>query len=247
MLEGDDIRASKFAPATLRHATEADDNAYDLGMLIPRNNNPPVYLITINDRHCVLQDYKCSSGEAERFAGTFRQAIHRLPRTALDVLNTDWARANGPRVWLPRRPGAWGGRGWAASRKAGQEFLFVAQIVTAIPSEHLQTFVAHECGHALCCMVGEPAHAAAQDFVRVEWLNWQLMRAWGFDQPAAELWAYRNVDGRGDEPQILDAPLDEEEARQKRDGQRQRLLEKLVDTSIPDQLRTWLPEQVDGE
>jgi hypothetical protein len=119
--------------------------------------------------------------------------------------------------------------------------LFVAQIVVAMPSEHLQTFVAHECGHALCCMVGEPAHAAARDYPRVEWLNWQLMEAWGFDQPAAELWAYRNVDMCGEEPRIRNEPLDEEETRWKRDSQRERLIERLDDKSIPEQLRPWLP------
>jgi hypothetical protein len=209
-------------------------------MLIRRNQVPEVELLVINGQSRMLRNYKCAAEEAERFAATFRDSIDRLPASARDIILRHWEGGGGPRVWLSRIRGVWPGRGWAATKSHGQEMLFFVQIITVIPQEYLETFVAHECGHILCCAVGEPTHLAGREMRRCEWLNWQLMAAWGFDQPAAELWAYRFVDTSGDAPLIRDLPLDVDATRHRIEEDRRRLEGGVPDKSLPAELRQWL-------
>ena len=76
------------------------------------------------------------------------------------------------------------------------------------------------------------------DPIRREWIVWQLMEKWGFDQIGAEAWMDQNFD---------EASLDfhenpknwEESLRKVREGH-ELLVNQLSDQSIPSELNTWL-------
>jgi hypothetical protein len=203
----------------------------------------PVNLLVIGNRQIELADFECTCDQAVCFAQTFRDTLDRLPESAASALLEYWARwPDSPRVSLRASPRSWGGRGWAASTDNGRSIYVAASIAIGIPEEYLQTYIAHECGHALCIAVDEPTHSLGPS-IRAEWLNWLLMEAWEFDQEAAELWTYRWVDESHEVPVIRNEPLDEAVQQQRLRDQRQRLLERLQDKSIPRELRPWIEER----
>jgi hypothetical protein len=205
------------------------------------NNPPTVELLMVGDRQVPLKGYLCSPEDAKRFAAAFRRAFGRLPESARNTLLEYWARnAPAPEVLLPPGPAFWNGDGWAGSAAQGRVLLISAPICPHIPAEHLETFIAHECGHVLCFAVGEPIHTREKPSIRAEWLIWKLMAAWGFDQPGAELWSYRYVDILDGVAHVRVEPRDEAEQRQIIQTQREQHLRHLKDMRVPDQLRQWL-------
>lgn len=180
-------------------------------------DQPPVPLFRLNNgRDVALEDYECSRQQAEAFAGSFRQAWRRIPSVAVQVLSNYWsAKGDTPHVWLLEDRADWGGRGWAASSPDGKSLYFVSGVATRIPKEHLELFVAHEMGHVLFIASGEETHLHKRhepmgEF-RCEWLVWQLMMAWGFDQQAAEEWMERNFDEAESATLPREHPLSDEE------------------------------------
>ncbi|EDL56393.1 hypothetical protein [Gimesia maris] len=143
-----------------------------------------------------------------------------------------------PSVWLlnPREIGE--GSPWAVTRDEGRTFFFLSKVLEKIPFNYLQLFVAHELAHTFCIVLNEPSHMTMDDPIRREWIVWQLMEKWGFDQIGAEAWMDQNFD---------EASLDfhenpknwEESLRKVREGH-ELLVNQLSDQSIPSELNTWL-------
>ena len=161
---------------------------------------PPVDLMMLNDgRTVTLEEYDGAMEEATRFADIFRNVWNRMPGSAKKILDSHWSLKPGaPDVWFLDNRKDWNGRGWAATKDEGCTLYFLSTVVQILPAEHLQLFIAHECGHALGIVEQEPSHMKAgpskNHHYRQEWFVWQLMKEWGFDQVAAEAWMYQHFD-----------------------------------------------------
>jgi hypothetical protein len=198
-----------------------------------------------NGRAVALEEYDSTVGEATAFAETFRTAWQRIPVTATAVISAHWAAVHDtPHVWLLNDREEWNGQGWAATKDEGRSLYILSTVAAWIPPEHLQTFLAHECAHILCIATNEPAHVtpSAQSGHRLpqEWLVWQLMAAWGFDQLGAEVWMEQNTEETGETTRRRTSPLDGEALRQKIAKQHRDIEAHLVDKTIPRQLSAWL-------
>ena len=66
---------------------------------------------------------------------------------------------------------------------------------------------------------------------RNEWLVWQLMSAWGFDQVAAEIWMEQNFEEALAAPRLREVPLLWDSCREKIAGQHKSIEERLTDKS----------------
>lgn len=209
---------------------------------------PPMALLRLNNGRVVaLEDYECSSDQAEAFAVAFRHAWERIPRTATDVLTTYWSvKGDTPHVWLLEDRADWCGRGWAASSRDGQSLYFVSGIAVRTPAEHLELFIAHEMGHILFIASGEEAHVHKwhdpMGNYRCEWLVWQLMKAWGFDQPAAEEWMERNFEETAEITLPREHPLSDEGYEGKNAKWRQDVERDLSDKTFPAALVRFLKD-----
>lgn len=207
---------------------------------------PPVTLFRLNNgREVALEDYECSRDQAEAFAGTFRRAWERLPDAASEALTRHWSvKGDTPHIWLLEDREDWRGRGWAAASTDAQSMYFVSGIAIRMPAEHLQTLAAHELGHILFIASGEETHLRRRHEpmgnMRCEWLVWQLMTAWGYDQPAAEEWMERNFE---DSPGVLRMrvrPLEGTEYEGKNAKWRQDVERDLPDKTFPASLTHYL-------
>lgn len=159
-----------------------------------------------------IQEYECSEAHAQRFAKQFSRAWSRIPTAARQLLIADWSDdPHAPYVWLLNDRTVWNGKGWAAA-KGIQSLFFVAAVVVEIPEQHIQLFVAHEIAHMLFISAGEEQHSIQPrtlDIVyKCERLVWDAMKAWGFDQIAAEEWMERNFEDTSEGLQRRPTPLD---------------------------------------
>lgn len=160
----------------------------------------PLVMISFPDRPAAsLQDYECSEDQAVRFANQFSVAWSQIPTVARQVVIAHWANdPYAPYVWLINDRDEWCGRGWAAATPDGRSLFFVAPVVVEIPDQHIQLFVAHEVAHILFRAVGEEQHSlqprTTEIAYKCERLVWDTMKAWGFDQIAAEEWMERNFE-----------------------------------------------------
>jgi hypothetical protein len=153
---------------------------------------PTVQLVNLEDGVIInLEAYECTPETAERFASAFRRVLDALPKAASSLLKQFWRQKEGcPHVWLLQDRDEWSGRGWAAGSPSS--LYFVSTLIPDLPEKYLEGFIAHEFGHMLFMAAGEPVHTAntrsPQDRDRCEWLVWQLMKAWGYDQIGMEVW-----------------------------------------------------------
>lgn len=167
------------------------------GFISPR---PPVTIAFMDRNAVTLQEYQCEEPQAQRFATQFLAAWQQIPSVARHVVIGHWARdAYAPYVWLLNDSREWNGQGWAAATPDGFSLFFVAQVVKEIPDEHIRLFVAHELAHTLFTVCGEEQHSIprrTQEIAyRCERLVWDMMKAWRFDQIAAEEWMEQNFEG----------------------------------------------------
>jgi hypothetical protein len=173
------------------------------------SRRPHIPLLTLPDgSEVVLDEYECSEDDARLFSAVFRDVLQRIPPPARDAILAHWLTDHGsPHIWLLENRRSWGGNGWTASSRAGHSFYMVSTLVGGIPREHVSTAIAHELAHILFVAGGEENHVLSPPenpfnplprdplaAYRREWLVWQLMEPWGFDQPAMEEWMERHTE-----------------------------------------------------
>ena len=186
------------------------------------SNRPHVPLLTLpNGDQVILDEYECSEADAVLFAEAFREIFQRIPAAARDAILGHWQADHGaPHVWLLEDRRRWGGRGWAAALPGGLSFCMVSTLVGRLPKEYVETAIAHEMAHIAFIAGDEPNHVPPppenpfdpppQDPLRAyrcEWLVWQTLKAWGFDQPAMEEWMERNTEEDASGIRFRDEPL----------------------------------------
>lgn len=203
-----------------------------------------------------LEEYECTEAEALHFSSLFNSVLGHIPGSARDALLTHWqAGCGSPHVWLLENRAEWRGTGWAACFNRGLSLCVVSTLIGTIPDEHMRVAIAHELGHALFLAGGEKHHCppaltlvevAAQSapdplaFYRCEWLVWRMMEAWGFHQPAMEVWMECNLADDENGIRLRDAPLDVDAVKTKRDSHRAGIEGKLKDMVFPQEFERHL-------
>jgi hypothetical protein len=207
-------------------------------------SRPIVPLLAVGGTGIDLEDYETTIEEAQSFTDRFREVWARLPGKCTRILEECWSGPGGaPHVWLLFDPSEWCGKGWAASSGNGRSFFFAANVVARMPSTHLRLFIAHELGHALFITNKEASHIQsphdAESKCRCEWLVWQLMSAWGYDQIEAEVWMERHFE-KGNNAWVLRAtPLDEVTCRNQQEAGHRKIESNVGDKSLPAQFAEW--------
>jgi len=203
----------------------------------------------------VLEDYDCEQGAAQEFCQRFADILNRIPATAKDTLYSYWLKGCGsPHVWLlADRSELKNWQGWAASSSDGLSFYFLSTLLQRIPPSHIELAIAHEFGHALLIAAEEPHHCAGsigpgwqfhplcEDKRLVqkrEWLVWQLMDAWGFDQKAAEVWMEQHTLEGEDGAQLRADPLSDAELTCV--ALREKMESELSDMTFPEEFKKYL-------
>jgi len=165
-----------------------------------RSNKPQVALLTKQGGVTLfLQDYDCSSEQAQTFASGFDEAWKKLPQIARTEIEMHWSSDPlGPYIWLLANREEWGGKGWATTMPDAHSINFVASVALELPEENLKSLIMHEFGHCLLVALGEPNHCIPSTdnrrLIKCERLVWDLLDGWGVDQLSAEEWIERNYD-----------------------------------------------------
>lgn len=153
---------------------------------------PKIEVITFDNGAVIhVEAYECTPEEAQRVVTAFRRVLEALPKEASALLQELWQKREGcPHVWLLKDRKEWNGQGWAAGTPTS--LYMVSTLIADLPQNYLDGFIAHEFGHMLFIAAGETTHIAdskkPEDRDRCEWLVWQLMKAWGYDQVGMEEW-----------------------------------------------------------
>lgn len=197
-----------------------------------------------NETTIFLEEFQTSINDAREFAVRFREVWEAIPTKCRHAVATHWSGPGGaPHVWLLRDPKEWNGKGWAASLPDGRSLFFAASVIPAIPPEHLKVFIAHELGHILWIASMEPTHLEwpqnAESMCRCEWLVWQLMKAWGYDQIEAEVWVERHFEKGNSEWVLRGTPLEEAACRAGLADGHRKLERSVTDKSLPNCYYEW--------
>lgn len=177
-----------------------------------------------------------------------------IPNSARDSITAHWQKGNGsPHVWLLQDRKEWKGSGWAQTRNNGISICFVSFLVGKIPDEHLKTTIAHELGHILFIAGEEENHVPARnldtlinppDDVRrryhCEWLVWQLMEDWNFDQTALEEWMEKNTIDNGKTLELRAMPLVESDYEGRCKKEREKVLASLNYMKFPNEFAKYM-------
>lgn len=207
---------------------------------------PEAVLVEIDERKPIsIKEFDCERPTAVLFADLFRQVWDKLPPDARRSIVEHWqTKIDAPAIWITRDDEALNRNSWAHTSPDGYGMRFSEWHVSKLPSDHVQLLVAHELGHTLCIAVEEPSHLAKPTVrelkYRPEWIVWQLMQKWGFDQLATEIWMEQNVEFINGEFSLRSEAKDFAEVRDAIHKEHERIESELADKSIPDCLEKWL-------
>jgi hypothetical protein len=220
------------------------------------SNRQPFELFRFANGEIVeLEEYECDVTVVGNFRQAFADVWNRIPRIAADEITSHWQTGRGsPHVWILKDRSEWKGKGWAATSPSGLSLYFVSLIVENLNIDQLKTLIAHELGHTLFIALREPNHVPPAKDPRVatspelqsdgtrkincEWLVWQLMENWGFDQTALEVHMKRRFIDDSSGVRLSETP-DESSGEHVRD-ERERIALELKGCLFPKQYEKYL-------